>query len=122
MDTSVQIIVGKDHVKWTCDGHAIVAAMPDIQHALAYPDQRVVLLLTGKGRFPLSLIGFDMLDGAERFRVCAPEGYKFSHLVRHPRESPAVVCQGAAQVDNFWDWHFAVDPMSGELRRFAPAY
>ncbi|MEO7779458.1 MAG: hypothetical protein ABIY63_18180 [Fibrobacteria bacterium] len=81
----------------------------------------VVLLIKNEGADKSELIGFDSI-GQQNFKSFPPRGYRFSHLTLHPKAQIAVVCGGEEEVDGWYDWHFSIQPETGELKRIYPAY
>lgn len=108
-------------VRWVHDGQPISVRVPYATTAHAYPDCAIVLVLAGEPTALSHLIGLS-LGGEMRFIVAPPDGYSFGYLTEHVEICPAIVCGKNVLDEGFPDWHFAVNPESGVLRRHCPAY
>lgn len=110
-----------DRLQWKDDSCTVDFSVSDLDSALDYPSDGVVLALVGPGSPPPELVAFDAV-GRTLFRVGAPPGWKFYYLTRHSQVSPVVVCISTSNSGAFTDWHFAVDAETGELSKHCPAY
>jgi hypothetical protein len=108
-------------ISWQIDGELIFIECPDLDNAYLFPKANLILALVGKGNYPSTLIGFSE-KGTRKFEVNAPEEFEFSYLTEHPTAGIAVVCVADKRIDGWMDWHFSVNPSTGELKRHCPAY
>ena len=108
-------------ITWQFNGELISVACQDLDNAYLFSKNNLILALVGKKNYPEMLIGFNE-KGTRKFEVNAPEGFQFAYLTEHPTAGVAVVCGSDERVDGWMDWHFAVDPVTGELKRHCPAY
>lgn len=112
---------GTDTISWFLEGKLIKVICKSVRQALVFPKVQSVFVLVGSEDYDWTLIGFTV-DGKKKFEVKAPEGYDFSYLTIHPTTDVAVVCNGNNYVDGWRDWHFSVEPSTGDLTRHCPAY
>lgn len=109
------------HVSWISAGQSVRVHVPDVDSARIDPASDRVFVLSARTRFPDRLFGFDA-SGRQLFCVTPPDGTQFSYLTSHPQSPMAVVCTARHQIDGWNDWHYAVDPDTGQLTRLSPAY
>lgn len=108
-------------ISWMAKGNKVKILCEDLHGARLFPKYKLVLALAGKEEYPSKLIGY-CIDGTEKFQVDSPQGFAFSYLTEHSTANIAVVCCGEKKVDGWYDWHFSVNPSTGELTRYCPAY
>jgi hypothetical protein len=119
--TNLIIDKGKNRINWNNNGVPVSVSCEFPSSAQLFASWRVVLVLAGAAEFPTVLLGF-ALDGKKIFEKEPPEGFVFSYLTEHPTAGLAVVCGGKERIDGWYDWHFVVDPSTGELTKHCPAY
>ena len=104
-------------VRWGEGKGRVEAAVPGAFDARYDPASGRILVLAREQESGAIVI---LSRGGQRLgTITAPDGYAISHFVDG---GPAVVCQGEAPHEGWWDWHFTVDPRGGEMRRTGPAY
>ena len=82
------------------------------------PDSGRLLVLTREGGEGAVVI---LSRRGERLaRVEPPAGHCLSHFA--DAGGAIIVCQGETRDGQWWDWHFALDPENGTMRRMGPAY
>lgn len=108
-------------ISWRIDGELVSIECPDLDSAHLFTKVNLVIALVGQGSYPSKLIGFSE-KGVRKFEVDAPKGFEFSYLTEHPTAGVAVVCVANQRIDGWMDWHFSVNPSTGELKRHCPAY
>jgi hypothetical protein len=105
-------------VTWWDEGEEVRAQVPGAFDARYDPAADRILVLTREdGGTTVAILS---RQGASLGKAQAPAGYAVSHFAA--AGGPAIVCQGEAPDGAWWDWHFAVDPRGGEMRKTGPAY
>jgi len=106
-------------VSWLRKEKKNIVSINNVHQAMATDDQEVIVL-SGKGEFPSILSGYTP-EGEQTFHVPPPKGYTFSYLTMHPEVGVAVVCGGDERKDGWYDWHFAINPHDGSMKRHCPS-
>ncbi|CAM2010605.1 hypothetical protein [Acanthopleuribacter pedis] len=111
-------------VRWRFQGKRVEAESANALNgsALYFETGGFVGVMNGVKRDTHHVDCFDPRDGRLMFQVKAPEGFSISYLANHPDAAAAVVCGADEKVDGWYDWHFAIDPKNGSLKRISPAY
>ena len=108
-------------VSWKVNGELVEIECKNLDSAHLFSEANLVLTLVGKESYPSTLIGFS-IKGTQKFEVNAPKGFEFSYLTEHPTAGVSVVCIADQRIDGWMDWHFSINPSTGELKRHCPAY
>ena len=111
--------VGQVH--WVTDSGEVDVRLENVDSAMWYPSQQLVLCLSGSDAYSTRLTAFDT-QGAKIWSVEAPDRFAFSYLTGESSGVLLVVAIGDSKIDGGMDWHFQVDPLTGSLQRTEPAY
>jgi hypothetical protein len=106
---------------WCYDDNIISVKENDVQNAMVYKKYRMVIVLVGQDKNPSKMKGF-LSNGVLKFEHSPPEGFMFSFLTEHPDIGLAVVCGATNKVNGWYDWHFSINPKTGDMKRYCPAY
>jgi len=119
----VNIEVNKQagEVSWLHNGKKKTISVKCPDQAIVFSSAEIILVLAGNEASPSVLYGYKP-NGEKQFQTEPPEDFSFSYLTKHPEIDAAIVCGAKQKIDNWYDWHFAIEPHAGRLTRHCPAY
>jgi hypothetical protein len=114
---AIGVDAAAQQVAWREEGEVVRAGVPGAFAARYDPGSDSLIVLTRNGGGAVAILS---RNGERLATVEAPPGYVVSHFA--DGAATTIVCQGEAPDGAWWDWHFAVDPQCGEMRKTGPAY
>lgn len=115
-------------INWHLQGHSVEIQHNNISEAQFYIEHDIVIVLTGDKLSDRKLLIY-ALDGTLMFEKKPPSGYYFYRLsstyISMSSIAPSVVCEGGKEhADSFGrsEWHFTINPKTGDLTKASLAY
>jgi hypothetical protein len=112
--------IKNDVMRWLDCGRAVIVHSCLSPEALVDSRMGRLVVLCGGGKSPSCLAAFSP-DGAELFRVQAPDNFKLYYLSGTREGAVRIVCTTDPPIGHFADWHFEISK-TGEFTRTDPAY
>ncbi|GEM_PF-2165216 len=108
-------------VSWENEGVQVSYNYKEIQNAIIYEEKMIVFLLVGNEPTKRKILCLSC-HGDLKYSIYPPDGWFFSYITKHPTAKISVVCGSNIKVEGWYDWHFAIDPYNGNLKKHCSAY
>lgn len=117
----LEINQSQNTLSWVNDGDIITAQFNKLDNYLFFEKKKLIAVLHDvKNNYPSCLSGYS-LDGSRKFSVEPPREFIFSYLALHPEAGITVVCSSNQKIEGWYDWHYAINPETGNLQKWCPA-